>query len=285
MVGCLAAVRAKCTTDLFYYGHFNSGEWITIFGSSSNRSCMQRPRFYLLFQLLEAVAITAIWLWSFGHTVTDGCGDKFFIFLTYISLTLQATYTWLACYSSFKANAMTKGTCCKNSSTPWFAKAAWMLQDLLLPMTFFVFVLYFALVMDWSKPPAFPYREYFEHGLNFIIMMLDVFLSRKPVYLLHGLHFFFFAMTYVVFTIIYHAANGTNCRGKPYVYAAVDWNNPQKTITLMAMLLFVAVPAVNILLWLLVTRCFPNRFQDDVAGKPESKAPNTELEDVVACNA
>lgn len=116
-------------------------------------------------------------------------------------------------------------------------------------------------------------------------MMVNVLLSRKPVYLLHGLYFFFFTMTYMVFTFVYHVAKGTNCEGKPYIYAAVDWNFPHKTLTLLGILLFIAVPAVNVVFWLLITRCFPNRLQEEVASTRDTKVPSTELEDVVAGNA
>jgi hypothetical protein len=243
------------------YDDFNDGEWITVFGASSNRWCLKHPVIYSLFELSEALAVTALWIWAFYEDVlapSANCGGKFFIFLTYWSLTAQVFYVWVAWFVTRQANAMAEGRKAKQMKMPWYAYATWVLQDILLPTTFMVFVLYFALVVDWNSPPGFG-KSYFTHGANFALMCSDVFMSQQPYYLLHGLYFGGFALVYLAFTYIYFAADGTSCSGHPYIYAALDWNNLQSTRALATLLLTVACPLVNVAFWLMVSKCFPGR--------------------------
>ncbi len=78
------------------------------------------------------------------------------------------------------------------------------------------------------------------HGINVLIVFIDLLLSRIPYQLLHTLYATIFAIVYVIFTIIYFAAGGTSHLGDPYIYGALDYGND-----LPLAILFVVVIAVG----------------------------------------
>jgi hypothetical protein len=262
MAGCWRHFQAELDAQRLDFDDFDNGQWITVFGASSNRFCMRNPLIYSIWEFSQALAITAIWIWTFYEEVLKSggpeCGGKFFLFLTHWSLTAQVFYVWLAWFTTLKANAMAYGRATKHLSMPWYAKSTWLLQDILLPTSFMVFVLYFVLIVDWSAPPGVG-KAYFTHGLNFLLIILHVFFSQKPYFLVHGIYFLVLSVSYVAFTYVYHLAGGTSCWGEAFIYAAFDWRKTEATGTLAAMLLFVVAPIVNLLFWLLVSRCFPGR--------------------------
>jgi hypothetical protein len=232
---------------------FDKGLWIEVFGSSSIRCCRSNPIIYLIFVLLSALCMTTVWVWSW----LDGCGPIWFAFLTHWSLTIQTIYTWVDLFTTTMASGMKSGRIEPVNRMPFYAKATWFLYDLLLPTTFLVFVLYFALVVDWDDPPT-KVLPYLTHGLNFVVMISDSVLSLKPYYLIHGLYFGAFAVIYVLFTYVYYLLGGKDCDGNPYLYEVLQWgDNFDGAKTISGIILFIVVPVVNFAFWVVVSFWFP----------------------------
>jgi len=249
----VARVRAELDLQNVDYNDFNQGEWIKIFGSSTNRFCMSNPIIYAIFELLLALSLTTIWVWSW----LDGCGPIWFTFLTNWSLTIQTIYTWLDLFTTSMASGMMAGKIDRVEHIPFYAQVNWFMWDLLIPTTFLVFVLYFALVVEWDDPPT-EVLPYLTHGANFILMMSDVWLARKPYFLTHGIYFAAFAVIYVLFTYVYFQLGGTNCDGDPYLYKVLQWgDNFDGAKTITGIILFIVVPITNLIFWVLVSFCFP----------------------------
>jgi hypothetical protein len=157
------------------------------------------------------------------------------------------------------ASGMRSGKLERVEQIPFYAQVTWFLFDLLMPTTFLVFVLYLVLVVDWNDPPTHA-LSYLTHGANFLLMVLDAFLSNKPYYLLHGIYFFLFAATYALWTYIYYLLDGTDCDGNPYIYAAFDWGADfDGTRRISGFLVFVVAPFVNFMFWLAISFCFPGQ--------------------------
>lgn len=265
----IARVRAELQFQRANYDDFNKGEWITVFGSSSNRCCMSNPIVYFAFELLSAIFLTVVWIWSY----IDGCGAIWFAFLTHWSLTIQTVYAWLDFFTTSMASGMSSGRFERVERIPLYAQVTWFLFDGLMPTTFLVFVLYFVLVVDWDDPPT-KVLSYLTHGANFVLMMSDAILSKKPYYLLHGLYFFLFAAIYLLFTYIYYLLDGTNCHGDPYLYAVLNWgDNFDGAKNISGIILFVVAPFVNFMFWLAVSFCFPGQ-------RPSPEEPEDPLGDV-----
>jgi len=241
------------------YDDFNHGEWIEVFGASSNRFLKDKT-VYSFFRLFEALILTFIYGWSLYDTERDGTIACYYIFLTHWMLTIQTIYFWLIWWTSRQADLMESGVKPKSAEMPCYAKTAWVLQDIAIPGTFLVFVLYWALVVPTkTEPPTL--ISYFTHGVNFLVMLVDVYVSRQPYYLLHGIYIGILGLLYLLFTYIYYVAGGTDCNGNRYIYAALDWSDPGSTSTLAVILLFIVLPVINIIFWFAISQCFPQNYK------------------------
>lgn len=63
------------------------------------------------------------------------------------------------------------------------------------------------------------------HAVNSIIMLLDIFISARPCYLLHFYQPLIAVFCYIIFSVIYWVAGGVDNDGNPYIYSILDWSS------------------------------------------------------------
>ena len=61
------------------------------------------------------------------------------------------------------------------------------------------------------------------HGVNCVIVFLDLALSRIPYQFLHIVYSILFTAAYIIFSLIYWGAGGENHEGQPYIYSTLDY--------------------------------------------------------------
>ena len=81
------------------------------------------------------------------------------------------------------------------------------------------------------------------HGVNILILFIDLILSRIPFHLLHFLYPCILTTVYVVFSGVFYAAGGTDRHGNRYIYKTLDYENSPVTSTVAAVCLCIT-PAV-----------------------------------------
>jgi hypothetical protein len=82
------------------------------------------------------------------------------------------------------------------------------------------------------------------------------------------------AATYLLFSYIYYAADGTHEDGESrYIYKALDWGNPGKTARLGGVIVLVVLPIVWVLFYcvFLARRCVRKM------GEPDETTKGTDL--------
>jgi hypothetical protein len=134
---------------------------------------------------------------------------------------------------------------------PWFVRASFLLHTIALPASFIVMTLFWTLVY---KPGAHVVAStFFVHGVNFVVMAADAFVSSQPYHLAKGVYFFLYCLAYSIFSLVYYKCGGVtvvNGRAVPYIYAALDWSkHPEGAGLLDAALVFVGVPSVSFACW------------------------------------
>jgi hypothetical protein len=180
-----------------------------------------------------------------AHTDTEAFG-YWPIKVTHWTLTVQVLYLWLSTYTIFVATLPEDESLAQSGPMPFFVKATWYFHAVTLPATFFVFFLYWGLVFDGTIYAV----SISTHGVNFVVQLLDSFITRMPYRLIHGLFFLFYMLTYIIFTLLYYAGGGHNETGKAYVYAALDWGGyPKGTAILVVIICFVLVPVIHTCFW------------------------------------
>ena len=89
-----------------------------------------------------------------------------------------------------------------------------------------------------------------KHGTNAIYVVVDIFITATPLRLLHFFHGLLFGAAYIIFSVIYTMAGGTNNLNKPYIYGIIDWKSkPQVAVAYAVSCVFVGVPMIWLILY------------------------------------
>lgn len=89
-----------------------------------------------------------------------------------------------------------------------------------------------------------------KHGLNAFMMLIETVISSVPVRLYHTTYAVIFSILYIVFTVLYWVGGGTDTRGRPYIYKALDWGNVNTTITItLPFFLIIVTPLLQLLFY------------------------------------
>jgi len=111
------------------------------------------------------------------------------------------------------------------------------------------------------------YLGFFVHGINFLLMLVDLFVGRSVFYLKHALFFFVYAGTFCIWSVVHYAADiGTykGCNKYPKaecpIYNMLDWHKPSVAGILSIIILFGVVPLCQYPLWWCV---YKRRVVDD----------------------
>ncbi|XP_038049353.1 protein rolling stone-like [Patiria miniata] len=137
---------------------------------------------------------------------------------------------------------------------PWYFKLAWFLQTIAFTAGLFVAINFYTLVFSPSRDVLTAYN-FHVHGVNLIVIVLDVVLSATPMRLLHLIYPTLYAALYFMFTLIYQKAGGLNELGGVAIYSKfLDWGGaPSTTVIVMVLTVFVATPIMH-LVWYAIYR-------------------------------
>jgi len=202
------------------------------------------------------ILMLGVLLWSW---VDMGVEDEFgywWIFVTHWTLLVECTYLGFAVYTTYRslntpplADNNEAGEGGADKAAPWWSLASWVLQDVALPGSFVVFLLYWLLVFE----PPLKLLSCLTHGLNFLVMAVDVVLSCQPFYLLHGAYFAAYCAIYILFTLIFWGAEGRNQDNDKFIYSSIDWGGDAGGAgATVGFVFIVGIPLVYLMLWILV---------------------------------
>lgn len=196
-------------------------------------------------------------------------GGKLFIFLTNWSFTILNLYfilaTTLSCIALYKDKKrdrevvvdveMGSGgndessdeTALEHDDLRWEHRLLWVFHIISAAGGLFVTAGYWSILVGDDVIDA---NNITKHALNSVFIVIDTFLSSMPVHLLHWLYALLYFAVYLLFTVIYWQAGGTNDEGKPYVYGALNYNDFQPTIGgLLVVFLLVVLPFLQLALF------------------------------------
>lgn len=231
------------------------------------------------FSLPLFVAIRAIILaYNFGWLIYNiyKSGAKLFIFLTNWTFTilnlyfiLATTLSCIALYKDRKGHSQTEpdhgnnkdtvvevemgaegngSTSDENSNEQdalnWKHKLLWVLHIVAASGGLFVTAGYWTILVGDDVIDA---NNITKHALNSVFMVIDTAISSMPVHLVHWLYALLYFAVYLIFTVIYWQAGGTNIRGEPFIYGALNYNDFQPTIGgLLVVFLLIVLPFLHL---------------------------------------
>jgi hypothetical protein len=83
--------------------------------------------------------------------------------------------------------------------------------------------------------------DFLVHGVNSIAMLVELFVVLHPMYFLHVFYSLSVGLIYLIFTVIYYAAGGTDKYGNNYIYKILNWENPGATMIIVVGVIVLAV--------------------------------------------
>ncbi|CAG0887997.1 unnamed protein product [Cyprideis torosa] len=134
----------------------------------------------------------------------------------------------------------------------------WILSTITYGAAIVVTIGYWTLVYTESKENE-DYQLYTDivmHGVNSVYVLISMAIEAKPIRLKHVYLVVCWQCLYLLFTIIYYAAGGTDADGETAIYNVLDWAKPGETIGFSAVSLAIVFISHIIVYALYIFRCW-----------------------------
>ncbi|XP_076111606.1 uncharacterized protein LOC143079850 [Mytilus galloprovincialis] len=131
-------------------------------------------------------------------------------------------------------------------SLPWYFKLTWIFYTIATTASVMVTFMFFAFL--W---PQFDHSKGIDiinlqlHGINSVIVVVDLLISAVPVRLLHAVYAIIYGLIYITFTGIFFAAGNRS----PIYPHVLDWRQPAITTGVVVGVAVIAVPIVHLVLF------------------------------------
>jgi len=116
----------------------------------------------------------------------------------------------------------------------WFHKVVWILFEVSVGVAIIITVAYWSLL-----EVRFSSFSINNHLINTVIMLLELFVNRIPIRILHFYNLFFFSIIYVVFSLILHATGFSSA-----IYPILDWEQNWRLALGLALFIILLVSPV-----------------------------------------
>eukprot|EP00405_Crypthecodinium_cohnii_P011740 CAMPEP_0206428790 /NCGR_PEP_ID=MMETSP0324_2-20121206/5870_1 /ASSEMBLY_ACC=CAM_ASM_000836 /TAXON_ID=2866 /ORGANISM="Crypthecodinium cohnii, Strain Seligo" /LENGTH=194 /DNA_ID=CAMNT_0053894377 /DNA_START=239 /DNA_END=823 /DNA_ORIENTATION=+ len=136
-----------------------------------------------------------------------------------------------------------------SSEVPWIATIVIIMQSIVGVLSTVVTLLYWTLV--YSPGSDFTIVSVLVHGFSMVMMIVDILICRQTMKIRDIWAPLSFAAAYIIFSLIFFAAGGTDSEGNPYIYSALDWNYPGSALVVALGAVLVACPILYVVLLLL----------------------------------
>ncbi len=125
---------------------------------------------------------------------------------------------------------------------PWYYKLQWMSFLIGTEYAVAITILYWSMFYEPnSQQNYFSLDSLNLHLLNGIAALVDIWLSGMPVSFYHAIYSIFFGFIYILFTVVYYVADGTDPDGNRFIYQVLDYGTHPVASTGLAVLLTVIV--------------------------------------------
>ncbi|CAB3256388.1 unnamed protein product [Arctia plantaginis] len=228
------------------------------------KSCMKTisPLYWRIPILLWA-SVIMLWSMSFFWGPTG----KFFLYMTHWGLGFIVMETTFGIYVAIRHKRLTADA---TFGLPWYVKVYWLLYNITIPVAFLITVFYWGILRTAKKSVNYapnPVLDVMLHGVNSVVMLIELFCSAHPSRLMHVMQPLWFAGAYMLFTIIYYFAGGQDPWGNPFIYPVVDWSKPEQTLVVITLTaLFLALMHLIVVGLASARDAIAKRRQSDTAG-------------------
>lgn len=226
--------------------------WIDAFGITTNRFGFDYNRMFM-FRLLSSIIILASFIIGIVSSIDDGCIQYWGIYFTHWTLCINLTYSVSGLYITYKLHNYPDEF--ETQIVPRVVRFHWILVSPAFVASFTVPILFWSgcILMDAPTNACIAYKDpnsLFLHGVNSILVISDIIISKQPFMVLHGLLPLVIGCAYYFFTYIHHILEIGTCShpNQDYpIYAQFDWNGEYNIYAGPVVLL--GAPIINFLGW------------------------------------
>ncbi|XP_028139726.1 protein rolling stone [Diabrotica virgifera virgifera] len=183
---------------------------------------------YLIYRTIVMLIFFITWILS----IIEGSGKgKYPIYLTnwgYTGCTIQALIAFLMLFMAVLATKYKSMHRTKEKTLKLYP-VYWLLNTVATSTAFAITTIYWSVIYN-PKKVTNPVINYFVHGNNSLMVLLDLWIVGHPIRILHVIYTVLLGVTYTIFTLIYYSAGGTNKDGYTFIYKIVDWTKPGLTV-------------------------------------------------------
>ncbi|XP_078066047.1 protein rolling stone isoform X2 [Mustelus asterias] len=237
------------------------------------------PAVWLFYRSFAAI-YTLVWCISSGVQTSD---PKWFIFLTHITYVFLTIYFVLAlvnliCYMALgrkkseqdisaasleeisRCNPVPEiegGTLSRTLQTEFYPSCTvlyptvciqWILHNLTCVTTLFVTAAFWSLEYVPERP--LDSININMHAINSVLVLVELTVTAAPIHLAHFVYTLIYCLTFILFTVIYWGAGGTNLKGQPYIYRSLNYGEkPGPAMGCIIMSICVLMPLLQFLVW------------------------------------
>ncbi|XP_011567957.3 protein rolling stone [Plutella xylostella] len=176
----------------------------------------------LIFLLCLAIVIASVVL-----TVNMNYGGYWLIYMTHWGLLINTLAAGCGVYVSLRGYFGEPAE--SGFELPWYVKTYWVLHNAAVTMALLISIFYWAFLTDSAEGQEYAVDkvlDYFIHAVNSVAMLLLLLSGRQEFRVMHVLHALAFATIFLLFSLIYYAAGGTNGLGNDFIYPTMDWSRP-----------------------------------------------------------
>jgi len=249
MLQCLANEFNLNDVNFDSISNFN---WIDAFGVTTNRFGFDYKRMFM-FRLMSSIIIFASFINSIIYFVPDGCLQYWAIYFTHWTVCIALTYSISGLYITYKLHNFPDEF--DSQIVPRFVRFHWILVSPAFVASFTVPIIFWfsCILSDMPEISCFVYKDpntVLLHGVNSILVISDIIISKQPFMVLHGFYSFAVGCMYVFFTYVHHILEIGTCEypNQDYpIYAEFDWNGEYNIYS--GPVIILCTPVINFLGW------------------------------------
>lgn len=183
----------------------------------------------LIIRVILAAVALGILIWSLVDT------DKTYWLIYLTNWAMALVVFMMICALAVSCSAWSsKSFETYTEELPWLVSMYWLMFNVAVTIALMVTVLYWILLYDpesyWEDCTWNMFAlDISSHAFISLIALLELFLSRTPVRMLHVYQPLGVAAWYIIFTVIYYAAGGTDGNGNAFIYSVLDWQHGKRS--------------------------------------------------------
>ncbi|KZS20165.1 putative Rolling stone [Daphnia magna] len=194
--------------------------------------------YYLIYRFVVAALLLSISVFCLSVSQHP---NYWFIYLSHNGLILQTIHLGVAAALPVQL-LLTPPKDGFDNSLSHSSRFSWFLYNVTNSISLIISAVFWAGFSVVEREPKD--TDFLIHGMNSIITICDLFISKRPCRLLHFTHSLAIFIPYGVFSVIYWAAGGRRENGMSAIYPLLDWDNvsvtlPRVTVGLILGLLFI----------------------------------------------